>query len=236
MLSVLLHLVLGLLILVPLREDFRRVLEAGPARAGSAGGGGGGSGRVAYITLPAPAASAHVTAEVVPPKPTPPVTVTPTPVVPPVIPPPVPEDPKPVATQTAAPVPAPAGDTSSGSGPGQGGGAGGGTGGGLGPGTGAGVGPGNGTGEGGVGRPASFKHQVIPPTDAPKELRGKDILIVFSVDAQGKVVQVEFRPEIGDSRYAGRLRSAMLEQRFNPALDAAGHPIASITEQTVTIF
>jgi hypothetical protein len=237
-LSVLLHLLVGALILVPLRHDFERVLAAGPERPGTGGGGGGGAGRVAYITLPAPAASARVTVEVTPPKPTPPVTVTPTPVVPPVIPPPVPEETKAAVTPPATVTTVPAGDSLSGEGPGQGGGAGGGTGGGLGPGNGAGVGPGNGTGsgEGGTGKPATFRHQVIPPEDAPKQLRGKDIRVIFSVDAQGRVTHVEFQPEISDGRYAGKLRSAMMDQRFDPAKDAAGHPVASIAEQTVTIY
>jgi hypothetical protein len=237
-LSIVLHLVLGLLILVPLRRDFERVLLIGPNRPGTAGGGGGGSGRVAYITLPAPAASARVSVEVTPPKPTPPVTVTPTAVPPTVIPPPVPEEKSPAVPAPAAPATAAAPDSLAGVGPGTGGGVGGGTGGGIGPGNGAGSGTGNGTGagEGGTGTPATLRHQVIPPDDAPKQLRGKDIRIICSVDEKGRVLRVEFQPDISDGRYAGRLRSAMMDQRFYPAHDATGRPVASIVEQTVTIY
>jgi hypothetical protein len=237
-LSIVLHLVLGFLILVPLRHDFERVLLIGPKRPGTAGGGGGGAGRVAYITLPAPAASARVAVEVTPPKPTPPVTVTPTAVPPTVIPPPVPEEKSPVEPAPAAAATAVRPDSLAGAGPGTGGGVGGGTGGGIGPGTGTGSGPGTGTGagEGGTGKPPFPRQYIIPPSDAPKELRGREIRVTSYVDARGKVERVEFHPEISDGGYARRLREAMLNYRFNPATDASGHAIASTFETTVTIY
>lgn len=237
-LSIALHLLLGLLILVPLRHDFERVLLIGPNRPGTAGGGGGGGGRVAYITLPAPAASARVAVEVTPPKPTPPVTVTPTPVPPTVIPPPVPEEKSPAVPVPAAPATAASPDSVAGVGPGTGGGAGGGNGGGIGPGNGAGSGPGNGTGvgEGGTGTPPIPRQYIIPPQDAPKELRGKEIRVTSYIDANGKVERVEFHPEISDGGYARRLREAMLNYRFKPATDAQRHAIASTFETVVTIF
>ncbi len=235
LLSILVHVLFGLLLLIPLRHDFARVLPSGPILPGSAGGGGGGGGRVAYITLPAPVPSARTTTVVTAPAPTPPVAVTPTPVPPSVIPPPVPaEQPSSVPAPAVAPTP----DSVAGAGPGAGGGAGGGTGGGVGPGTGPGTGPGSGTGagEGGAGKPARPRFQVIPPSDAPKNLRGKDIRIVFSIDAQGRVERVEFDPAITDAGYARRLREAMLENRFYPALGPDGHPIPSSWDYTVTIF
>lgn len=238
LLSVVLHVVLGLLLLIPLRRDFERVLLIGSNRPGTAGGGGGGAGRVAYITLPAPAASARVTVEVTPPKPTPPVTVTPTPVSPSVVPPPVPVEKSPVEPVSAASAAAATPDSLAGVGPGTGGGVGGGAGGGIGPGKGPGTGPGSGTGvgEGGTGKPPVPRQYIIPPQDAPKELRGKEIRVTSYVDARGRVERVEFTPAISDGGYARRLREAMLNYRFNPATDASGHPIASTFETIVTIY
>jgi hypothetical protein len=80
------------------------------------------------------------------------------------------------------------------------------------------------------------RHQVFPPSDAPKQLRGKDIRVISMVDAEGKVQRVEFQPEITDGGYARRLREAMMSYRYYPATDASGHPIASSFETTVTIY
>ena len=101
--SFVLHFVLGFLLLVRLQADFARVLEAGAQRPGLQGGGGGGAGRVAYITLPAPRATAPVVVAVTPPLHTPPpVPVIPTPTPPPTIPPPAPTE-QPVATVVTPP-------------------------------------------------------------------------------------------------------------------------------------
>ncbi len=232
--SVLLHVAIVLLLLIPLRKDFARVLDQGSLRSGPGGGGGGGGGRVAYISLPAPRPSARVTLEVVPPRETPPPAVVTPPVVsPPVILPPVAEQPQPAATpvvQTAGT------DSVAGTGPGTGGGAGGGEGGGLGPGAGPGTGPGTGGGDGGRGRAPQPRHMIIPPVDAPKELRGVDIHVTFWIDAVGKVSRVEFNPPVDDRTYAKKLAEAMRNYRFRPALAPDGTPIAGTYVYTVTAF
>lgn len=231
MLSVLLHLLIGFVLLVRIRQDFARVLDGGLLRQGTRGGGGGGGGRVAYISLPAPAPAAPTVVEVEPPKRTPPpVPVTPTPTPPVQIPPPEPE---PVASaQPAASAP---GDSVAGMGPGQGGGTGGGTGGGIGPGTGAGVGPGAGTGggEGGRGKAPEPRQLILPPTDPPKELRGVTMTLTFWVDATGKVDRVDVQPEIRDRKFAAKVRDAMRNYRFHPGLGPDGAPIAAIYTHTL---
>lgn len=235
--SIVLHLLIGALLLLRIRADFARVLDAGRADPGARGGGGGGAGRVAYITLPAPAASAPKAVAVEPPKEAPkPVPVTPTP--PAVIPPPAQEEQPVVVTLTPATAPQ-TGDTLAGRGPGQGGGEGGGTGGGSGPGTGPGRGPGTGTGggEGGTGRAPRPRYELIPPTDdPPKALRGREVRILFAIDADGKVRRVTFDPEIPSGKYARRLRETMEGYRFHPAIGPDGSAVPGTFEYTITVF
>ncbi|MFN8654600.1 MAG: hypothetical protein U0133_22055 [Gemmatimonadales bacterium] len=238
-LSIVLHVAIGILLLWRIQEDFARVLDAGRQDDGPRGGGGGGAGRVAYITLPAPAASAPKAVAVETPREEPkPVPVTPTPTPPPVVPPPVQEQP-PVTTTAPATSATPSPDSVAGRGPGQGGGEGGGAGGGSGPGTGTGRGPGNGTGggEGGTGKAPKPRYELLPPTeDAPKELRGKEVRIVFGIDAEGKVRRVTFVPEIPSGKYARRLKETMEGYRFFPATGPDGTPVPGIFEYTITIF
>lgn len=234
-LSLLLHVALGILLLVRLQEDFARVLDAGQRSNGPRGGGGGGSGRVAYISLPAPEASAPKAVAVETPREVPkPVPVTPTPTPPPVVPPPVPEQPQ-VTKPDPAPVTSTAPDSVAGRGPGQGGGEGGGTGGGAGPGTGTGRGPGNGTGggEGGAGKGAKPRYEMIPPPDPPKEYRGFPIKILFGIDVDGKVRKVTFEPELPKGKFASQLKETMQSYRFHPALGPDGAPVPGTFEYTV---
>jgi protein TonB len=123
-----------------------------------------------------------------------------------------------------------------GAGPGEGGGAGGGTGGGFGPGTGTGVGPGTGTGrgEGGAARPPMLRHQVIPPENPPKELRGVDLTVTFWVTERGNVVRVEVTPPIRDRKFAAKFEESMMQYRFRPGLGPDGKPVASLATHTVT--
>jgi protein TonB len=229
--SIALHVALVLLLLIPLRHDFARVLDQGRSEAGTRGGGGGGGGRVAYISLPAPQASPRVAVEVVPPSTTPPpVVVTPPVVPPPVIPPPAAEPTPPAPTQVAA---AAGPDSIEGSGPGQGGGTGGGQGGGVGPGMGPGTGPGTGGGAGGQGRAPQPRHLIIPPDDPPKELRGVEIRVTFWIDPLGSVKRVAFDPPVDNRKFAGKLSEAMKNYRFRPALGPDGTPIAATYTHTL---
>lgn len=219
--SIVLHLAIVLLLLIPLRHDFARVLLAGDPVVNPTDGGGG---RPAYITLPAPLASARAAVVVT----APPVTlVVPTPTPPQEIPPPVPVEQVAVLEPAAA-----TGSTDSAAGGEAGDG--GGTGGGLGPGSGPGHGPGS--GEGGAGRPPQLRHQVIPPDNPPKELRGVELRVTFWVDEAGKVVRVAVDPRIQDRKFAQRFTESMLSYRFRPALGPGGLPIASTYIQLVTAW
>lgn len=222
-LSLVVHILIGVMLLVRIRQDFVRVMDAGSNRPGTRGGGGGGGGRVAYISLPAEAPRAAAPEVVAPPVQTPPpVPVEPTPE--PVVTPPPVAEPTPVATASTGT----SSDSVTGLGPGQGGGTGGGTGGGQGPGTGPGTGPGNGTGgDGGLGRGPEMRHQIIPPSDPPKELRGIDIEVTFWILPDGTVDRVQVQPPIKDRKFAKKIDEAMRGYRFKPALGPTGTPIAS---------
>ena len=239
--SILLHLLIVALLLIPLGRDFARVLTAGDPLAGEgrAGGGGGGAGGRAYISLPAPPRSAPVAVAVEPPPSTPIPSVSQE--VPPVeVPPAVVVDPlPPVPAAAAVPSASATSDSATGTGgagPGEGGGAGGGTGGGFGPGTGTGVGPGTGTGkgEGGAARPPMLRHQVIPPENPPKELRGIDLTVTFWVTETGSVMRVEVSPAIRDGKFAAKFEESMMQYRFRPGLGPDGKPVASLATHTVT--
>ena len=227
--SVACHALLAVLLLLSVRHDVARIFTAtDPFKAaGGGGGGGGGGGReVAYISLPAPEHTTAAPVVTTPPVETPPpVQVSPAPV--PEVPPPVVEE-APVPEATVA-VPAPAAAAAGpGVGPGTGGGAGGGAGGGIGPGTGPGTGPGEGGGTGGgVGRGPRLRQEVLPPDEVPRELRGREIRVVFTIDASGVPQKVVFDPPIPGSRFADKLRRSMLDFRFHPALGPDGRPTES---------
>lgn len=228
-LSIVLHLSIALLLLIPLRRDFARVLDQGRlTRDEDGGGGGGGGGRPAYISLPAPEATARVAVEVHPPEETPPPVIVTPPVDPPQdIPPPVAESPATVAEPAGT-------DSVAGAGPGQGGGTGGGQDGGIGPGTGPGTGPGAGGGAGGRGRGPQPRRLILPPTeDLPKELRGVEIRVTFWIDAAGSVDRVAFDPPVSNRKFAGKLAETMKNYRFRPALGPDGTPIAATYTHTL---
>jgi hypothetical protein len=224
--SVALHAAIVLLLLIPLlKRDFARVLTAGESLTTRSGGGGG---RVAYITLPTPKAPARATVNVTPPLATPPAIVVPTPTPPPEIPPPTPEAQVAVAAVAVDSSRGGTGGPVSGGEPGEGGG----TGGGVGEGAGPGAGPGS--GERGAGRAPQIRHQVIPPENPPKELRGVELRITFMVDESGRPVRVEVDPPIQDKKFARKLTESMLSYRFRPALGPDGRPVASTYTQLVS--
>jgi protein TonB len=235
--SAVFHLLLVTVLFLFVRHDVARVLGAGDSllAPGGGGGGGGGGGRVAYISLPAPAATARVPITVEPSATTPPpVQVTATPAA--VLPTPVAQST--TVPETAASVPADSlAGAGAGLGPGAGGGAGGGTGGGIGPGTGGGIGPGEGGGVGGTGRPARLRQEVFPETkDAPRELRGLEIRVLFSIDAEGVPQRVQFDPPIRAGKFADKLKQTMLSFRFHPAIGPDGRPTASTFPYRLMIF
>jgi protein TonB len=152
-------------------------------------------------------------------------------------PPPEPMPAVPPDTQPSAAPPAdsagPSGALAGGAGPGAGPGAGGGTGGGTGTGSGPGVGPGRG-GAGGRGRPPEPRQLVIPPSDFPKELRGRRIEVTFFVAADGRVEHIEVVPAIANGGFARKFDETMRNYRFRPARSAAGAPVSGSTTITVS--
>jgi len=235
--SVLLHvLIIGLLI-VPLLMPGSVIerMQQGAGGAGPAGGGGGGSRgsggtveTVRYVKLytepvPTPSSIPRVEKPVVPkvepPKPKPVET------------PPV-KTPEPQAQQSVAPVP-PATVASVVTGVGGGSGADGSAG--AGPGSGGGVGAGVGTGRGsangpgtGGGNQANYPPQPIefflPPLPAPKSVRGFNFIAEFDVDSTGRVLDMKFTPT-RDGDYNRRLAEVLHAMRFRPGTRPDGTPI-----------
>jgi hypothetical protein len=68
---------------------------------------------------------------------------------------------------------------------------------------------------------------VLPPENAPKELRGVALHVTFWIDETGKAVRVSVDPPIRDSKFAEKFTETMLSYRFRPALGPDGTPIAS---------
>jgi protein TonB len=236
-LSIVFHLALLLLLLVPpaLHTGDVQEIEQGAGGAGPAGGGGGGL----------PAGGAHHTERVrfvalAPmPKPAPVVTPPPTPVVPPpkpVVPPPVTQPAK-VDPVPTPPVPAPRASepaTSSastgaaaGTGTSAAAGAGPGTGGGVGSGVDAGRGSGVGPGTGG-GTQANFPPSpidvFIPPLPMPNKVRGFHLVAQFDVDSAGKVLGFVFTPT-PDGGYNRKLDAVFKGFKFRPGTRPDGTPI-----------
>lgn len=231
-LSLAVHALLIALVASSVRRDWNRTPVEGPIAITlpSVGGGGGGS-REAYITAPSEAASPPVR----PPPPQRPVVAPPV-VVPPVVTPPpaaVPpvESPDTEPTLAAATPDSGVGGPPGGGGPGAGPGTGGGAGGGIGQGTGAGAGPGHGEGRG---QPPEPRQLVIPPSDFPKELRGRRIEVTFFVASDGRVEDVRVVPPITNGGFARKFDETMRNYRFRPARSPAGAPIAGSTTITVS--
>jgi protein TonB len=234
--SLALHALAVVLLVSGIRRDWARTPAVGPIvialPAVGGGGGGGGANREAYITPPAAQAPPRER----PPEPPlhrpvdePPV------VVPPLSEPTPTESPDTQPSVAAAPVDSAAvrGSTGGGAGPGTGPGTGGGTGGGAGTGVGPGAGPGP-SGAGGRGRPPEPRQLVIPPSDFPKELRGRRIEVTFFVAADGRVEHIQVVPAIAHGGFARKFDESMRNYRFRPARSAAGAPISGSTTITVS--
>jgi periplasmic protein TonB len=236
--SVLLHVVLVAVMIVPLlivhnAEDATR----GAGGAGAAGGGGGGSRgggspyvredlRYVHVAPPAPPVSPPKPAAVVPPVPVPmppPKHVVTPPVTPPARLAPTAAAPESAHQNLALGPGAGAGAGTSG-GAGAGPGAGGGTGTGVGTGRGSGVGPASGGGEGTI-FPPSPEFMLLPELPIPGGLRGKTFVVHFEIDEQGRVTRIDVAT--GDSRYDRRLRDRFLQYRWRPAHRADGTAVAA---------
>jgi outer membrane biosynthesis protein TonB len=226
--SLVLHAILVMLVAVSVHRDWSRTPVAGPIAITlpPVGGGGGGS-REAYITPPSAPSPAPVRER---PRERP--VVAPPVVAPAVVPPPAPPDTEPQVAAAPTADSSVTGGQSGGVGPGAGPGTGGGTGGGTGTGTGPGVG--GGQGPGGGGQPPEPRQLVIPPSDFPKELRGRQIEVTFFVAADGRVEHIRVAPAIANGGFARKFDESMRNYRFRPARSAAGTPIAGSTTITVS--
>jgi hypothetical protein len=79
-----------------------------------------------------------------------------------------------------------------------------------------------------------LRHQVIPPENPPKDLRGVDLTVTFWVTETGAVARVEIAPPIRDRKFASKFEESMMQYRFRPGLGPDGRPVASIATHTVT--
>jgi periplasmic protein TonB len=91
---------------------------------------------------------------------------------------------------------------------------------------GPGIEAGTGTGDGGTADEGLFRvvaptprGLILPPSDRPNRVRGREIGVWVFVTAQGRVVSDSTRlePGTGDSRFDSRLRDQAAQWRFEPA-------------------
>lgn len=241
--SVLMHLLLILLFIVPFTspELLREVLGAGgPGPAGGGGGGNRGTGgspkteRIQFVNVaptPKPAVIPPLVKPpeikpIVPPPPVPPPTPTPTqPQTPP-------KSTTPDATEARSAVVGTGGGAGNDGSTGAGSGSGGGVGSGVGTGKGTSVGPGTGGGPGSIYPPAPTE-LFLPPIPVPSKARGT-VVVVFDVDSTGKVLDLQFTPT-KDGSYNKKLRDALASIRFRPAVNASGVPVRAKTEITYSL-
>jgi TonB family protein len=77
---------------------------------------------------------------------------------------------------------------------------------------------------------------VLPPSDYPKELRGRTLEVTFWVDAQGKVEHIEVVPTIAQGGFAKKFEETMRNYRFQPARSPEGVPVAGSLTVKVAFF
>jgi outer membrane biosynthesis protein TonB len=109
----------------------------------------------------------------------------------------------------------------------------------TGPGTETGTGRGNaGTGESGTDRmiPPSPRGLILPPSDRPGRVRGKEIAVYVFVTERGMVQADSTRlaPGSGDAKFDARLKRQAAEWVFNPA-QRDGRAIAGWFQYTITL-
>lgn len=228
--SVLMHILVILLLIVPFTspELLREVMGAGgPGPAGGGGGGNRGTGgspkneRIQFVNVVPPRPS------VMPPLVKPP-EIKPPIVPPPVEPPPTPTPKPPAPTTAADAVEAKSAVVGTGGGAGADGSAGAGTGSGGGVGTGVGTGKGTGAGPGTGGGPGTIYppspiELFLPPLPIPNKAKG-EVLVEFDVDSTGKVLDIRFN-ETRDGGYNGKLMQAFRAMRFRPGVNGLGVPV-----------
>ena len=227
--SLLLHVALIVLLLLPLAVsgELREMAQGagGPGPAGGGGGGTRGTGALKaellrFVRIAPPAAQ---------PQPA---------VVPPVTPPPVPPPVQPPIETGKLPQPSVTAGTSGGTGAdgtaGTGPGSGGGVGSGIGTGRGSAVGPGTGGG-GQANYPPTPIEMFIPPLPVPSSVKGFHLIAEFDVDDKGKVVGMVFG-ETPDRGYNRRLADVLRGYRFRPGTQPDGTPIRMKFQLVVELY
>jgi hypothetical protein len=121
----------------------------------------------------------------------------------------------------------------------EGGGAGEGTGDKTGPGIAGGTGQGDGgDAESGLYRltPPTPRGLILPPSDRPSKVRGREVQVYVFVTDRGRVVSDSTRlaPSTGDSKFDERLRRQAAEWVFNPA-KKGGQPVAEWFRYTIVL-
>jgi len=118
---------------------------------------------------------------------------------------------------------------------------------GIGEGTGTKTGPGiaGGTGQGDGGdaesglyrlTPPTPRGLILPPSDRPGKVRGREVVVYVFVTDRGRVVSDSTRlaTSSGDSKFDDRLRKQAAEWVFNPA-QKGGQPIAEWFRYTIVL-
>jgi outer membrane biosynthesis protein TonB len=109
--------------------------------------------------------------------------------------------------------------------------------------TGTGIEGGTGRGDGGNAEeglfrlvPPSPRGLILPPSDRPGKLRGKEVDVWVFVTARGQVVADSTRvdPSTGDGKFDDRLRKQAAEWVFEPARKA-GQPVAEWFRYTIIL-
>lgn len=109
--------------------------------------------------------------------------------------------------------------------------------------SGAGVGDGRGQGAGGDGdagtsrvTPPTPRGLILPPSDRPSRVRGKEVVVYVFVTDRGRVLADSTRlaPPTGDSKFDERLRRQASEWVFNPARQD-GRAVAEWFKYTIVL-
>jgi TonB family protein len=96
--------------------------------------------------------------------------------------------------------------------------------------------PAGAAGNGGGPRAPEPRQLIVPPTDFPKELRGRALEVTFLVDARGKVQRVDVRPAIEHREFARRFEERMRNYQFRPARSSEGLPVPGSITLKVAFF
>jgi hypothetical protein len=112
-----------------------------------------------------------------------------------------------------------------------------------GPEQGPGLESGDGRGDGGNAReglfrvvPPSPRGLILPPSDRPNRIRGKEVTVYVFVTERGRVVpdSTRLRPPTGDNRFDDRLMRQAAEWVFEPAR-RGGKPVAEWFQYVITM-